>query len=194
MKIPVLAFLVAALFSGCATNNFSKFYVDKTVGASPSLLNKRLQPYSGVTQVYSSNNLQRDAVELARRNYFILGESAFEAGGQNTNLSVPMRFFTQPNTKDRSKPTFRSSSITLGKALRPIHLGRRTLVSMVATVFPLMAPATRQDIQQLQVLGHFPRRRFRLRYSAMRMMRFIGEWGDRGYLAPMWRIFPMKPG
>jgi len=85
MKIPVLAFLVAALFSGCATNNFSKFYVDKTVGASPSLLNKRLQPYSGVTQVYSSNNLQRDAVELARRNYFILGESAFEAGGQNTN-------------------------------------------------------------------------------------------------------------
>jgi len=71
--------VVALLLGGCA-NGFTKFYQDKT-GSLPAVVAARMQPYSGSTNIYSSNDLQRDEADLIRRGYIAIGEAAFQAGG-----------------------------------------------------------------------------------------------------------------
>lgn len=88
MNSRLFVFALVALLSGCATNNFTKFYRDQTAGVSPAVLNENLKPFSGTTQVFSSNDLQRDGKDLMRRGYLVLGESAFEAGGNNTDAQL----------------------------------------------------------------------------------------------------------
>lgn len=84
MKTCFLLVMLVALLSGCATNNFTQFYQDRTAAIPKDVLNRQLQSYSGTTQVFSSNDLQKDATELVRRGYVFLGESAFEGTGKAT--------------------------------------------------------------------------------------------------------------
>ena len=72
---PVVA--AALLLSGCV-NNFSKFYQDRSgvFLANPS---SHLEPYSGTTQIFTTNDPVRDMGDLRRRGYVLLGESSFVA-------------------------------------------------------------------------------------------------------------------
>jgi hypothetical protein len=73
----ISAVLLALLLGGCMTNDFTKFYHDYTAGTSRSDLFRNLQPFSGTTQIVLTNDLEKDTTELLRRNYAVLGESAF---------------------------------------------------------------------------------------------------------------------
>jgi serine protease Do len=81
----IIAWLFSAvLLSGCATNNFSKFYTDRTAGVPPAVLSQRLRPYSGSTQIVRSDDLQIQYQQFLRRGFVALGESSFEGSGKNT--------------------------------------------------------------------------------------------------------------
>lgn len=80
MKNTPALILLPLLLSGCV-NGFTKFYQDRTANYPAALVQSRLQPYSGATQIFSSNDLQRDGADLTRRGYFLIGESAFQTGG-----------------------------------------------------------------------------------------------------------------
>jgi hypothetical protein len=84
MKTVLVAIGVASLLSGCATNDFTKFYQDRTAGIPQDTLNRQLQPYSGTTQVFTIGDSNKDMTELMRRGYVLLGESAFEGAGRAT--------------------------------------------------------------------------------------------------------------
>lgn len=79
----LLAFAIVALLSGCASNDYTKFYTDHTAGATKELLDAKLMPYSGVTQIYGSKDLPKDIRELDRRGYLVIGESAFQGAGNS---------------------------------------------------------------------------------------------------------------
>ena len=83
MTKPLVFLAIAILWSGCV-NGFTKLYQDRTANFPPAVVNARLQPYSGNTQVFSSNDLVRDGADLFRRGYVLIGESAFEGGGDVT--------------------------------------------------------------------------------------------------------------
>jgi hypothetical protein len=85
MKTCLFLIMIVGLVSGCATNDFTKFYQDRTASVPKDVLNRQLQPYSGTTQVFSSNDIQKDGAELSRRGYVFLGESAFEGAGKATD-------------------------------------------------------------------------------------------------------------
>jgi len=86
MNMNILAAIgLASLLSGCATNDFTKFYQDRTVGIPKDVLNQQLQPYSGSTQVFTTADPTKDGIDLMRRGYVLLGESGFEGAGRVTN-------------------------------------------------------------------------------------------------------------
>ena len=71
--------VLSGLLCGCA-NDFDKFYHDKTLGVPPDVLARRLQPYSGTTQIFSTQDPQNDAEIARRRGYVLLGVSSFQGG------------------------------------------------------------------------------------------------------------------
>lgn len=79
MALNFLSVVVLISFiSGCAANQFARFYHDYTANIPPAQISKVLMPYSGRTQVFSTNDMKKDSDELARRGYVLLGESSFQ--------------------------------------------------------------------------------------------------------------------
>jgi outer membrane lipoprotein SlyB len=77
-----LVALAALLLAGCATNYYQQFYTENTnihPAAKAALL-----PYSGNTEVYSTNDQDKDGRELNRRGYMVIGWSSFQGGGAVT--------------------------------------------------------------------------------------------------------------
>lgn len=78
MKNNHLLLILSCIFlSGCATNPYTQFYSDNTVSISEELKANTLYPYSGKTQVYTTNNHNRDAQNLAEKGYMNIGVSSF---------------------------------------------------------------------------------------------------------------------
>jgi hypothetical protein len=72
------ALLIIAFFlNGCASNPFSNFYTDATIGISPEQIQNRLEPPSGNTQIYSGGDPQRDSLTEYEQDYVLIGYSSF---------------------------------------------------------------------------------------------------------------------
>ena len=87
------AVVLVLLLGGCMTNDFTEFYHDYTAGTPQSDLVRNLQPFSGTTQILPTNDLQKDTTEWLRRNYAVLGETAFawNQAPQETELRAQAR-------------------------------------------------------------------------------------------------------
>ncbi len=87
MKTSVIL-LIALLSSGCASNDFSKFYHDNTSTEPADAVAKRLYPYTGSTQILSTKNHDADAENLTARGFVCIGFSAFEGAGAVTEKQL----------------------------------------------------------------------------------------------------------
>lgn len=84
----LLTALSVGSLCGCASNPFKQFYSDKTANVAPAVLSKRLMPYSGATQVFTTPDHQRDGQVLMQRGYLVIGESAFEGAVSVTEAQI----------------------------------------------------------------------------------------------------------
>lgn len=82
--LTILCAIIVSVFLGGCANDFAKFYQDKTVGVPPDILARRLQPYSGTTQIFSTQDPQKDAEQAMRRGYILLGVSSFQGSSRVT--------------------------------------------------------------------------------------------------------------
>ena len=83
MKTRVLLVVLVTVLSGCATNDFTKFYRENAA-ITKEVAAQKLIPFSGTTQIYSTNDIPKDVAELSKRGYIVLGESAFQGAGRTT--------------------------------------------------------------------------------------------------------------
>ncbi len=84
------ALLVVAsiLFAGCATNYFSKFYSDDTAAVPPESVARTLLPYSGKTEIFSTENQKADHRKMTERGYVRIGYAGFEGAGGVTHGQI----------------------------------------------------------------------------------------------------------
>jgi serine protease Do len=76
-------FGVALFLTGCATNNFSKFYT----GYSQDALTN-LPPWSGHTSIFNSTDLPTDAKQLNRRGFTEIGQSSFRTAATQSESDI----------------------------------------------------------------------------------------------------------
>lgn len=72
----LLTFMIALATSACLPNPYAKYYQ----GAPDARLRPGYVAPSGPLQVFSSNDFNRDMLELNRRGYLLIGQSSFNAG------------------------------------------------------------------------------------------------------------------
>ncbi len=85
IPVSTLTLLCGLFCASCASNDFKRFYTDFTKTASPDVIAKLFEPYSGSSTVYSTNNPEADAYSLASKGFQLLGSSGFESAGVVTN-------------------------------------------------------------------------------------------------------------
>jgi serine protease Do len=74
-----------ALLAGCATNDFKTFYSDDTAGIPAELLATSLEPFSGKTTIYGTQNYEADARVMQQRGFTRIGVSGFVGAVSVTN-------------------------------------------------------------------------------------------------------------
>ncbi|HXI83992.1 MAG TPA: PDZ domain-containing protein [Verrucomicrobiae bacterium] len=70
-RITLLA-AISVLVTGCSTNRFSQFYLDRSATVA-----SRCLPYSGKTQIIATSDPLRDTTNMFQSGYLPIGESGF---------------------------------------------------------------------------------------------------------------------
>lgn len=88
MRHAVLLFCVAiiplAFLSGCRSNAFTEYYQPNKSAPDPTIF----EPHSARAEIYTTNNPQADARNLAEKGYVFVGVSSFEGTINVTNNMI----------------------------------------------------------------------------------------------------------
>lgn len=87
MRVLIFAVLYL-LASGCASNDYSRFYKDYTAGVPLDILQTSIHPYSGESRVFSTSNHAVDAEKLQEKGFILLGTSSFQGASRVTEKQL----------------------------------------------------------------------------------------------------------
>lgn len=84
-RLPLIGLGMACLLLAGCVNGYQKFYTPNPVASTTA---NGYLPFSGKTEIFGSQDIERDALSLLEKGYLHLGTAAFEGGGTATEAQL----------------------------------------------------------------------------------------------------------